>query len=85
MKNRKNVNADEVRGKERAGGACARLRGLIGFACACIMMNRCCLYLGGAVSEVGAKQRKTISFLHIVIYESVQSRSLYTGLIYSQD
>ena len=40
MKNRKNVNADEVRGKERAGGACARMRGLIGFACAYIMMNR---------------------------------------------
>ena len=57
MKNRKNVYADEVRGKERAGGACARMIELIVFACASLMMNRSLFYLGGAVSEVGEKQR----------------------------
>ena len=46
MKNRKNVYADEVRGKERAGGACARMSVLTVFACAYLVMNVSLLFRG---------------------------------------
>ena len=45
MKNRTNVYADEVRGKDRAGDECARVRELIEFACAYLVMSRSYLSL----------------------------------------
>jgi hypothetical protein len=45
MKNRTIVYADEVRGKDRAGDECARVRELIEFACAYLVMSRSYLSL----------------------------------------